>query len=842
MTEYCDELVLNMKESLVVQPAALEMATIRKKQGDELGMNIQSSYYGCHIIGLIKDTSPAHLCSKIEKGDEVLQVNNQTVLGWQLAKLVAALKEKPKEVTMLLKKRPRHTTPYGNYPNRKQIANRHVPSVATLPKMMKKRRSKDGEKAQRPTLEEYVSSSIPVEDIYITKESPEDIIDGNDTDNDVFRSGSESPQFTLPVIVDAKQRRATVSGGSPTFERPSLVVEDLDPAPIRPKSQAIIPVESAPTLSFSTENSLFKKVVKHNSEKSREKEKKQRLVELDGSCLTKVGHTLHVLENVLNLDTDDLDVESVNSITDTKIENLPVHQDNLINQNNSQNLLNSEGVHQKLEALTEITSAQEDIQDTHTQEEELEIPTQGEEQSTLIQGEELSTHIQGEELSTHAQGEEQSTNTQGEEQEIRLLEESQETNPQEEILKSQTQEKVQEFTVNKPTPVLRDSAAWNRQQKIISTEIAGNAQRGDLPQLVRIKRLDSTQINELESNMAEVEVSDKPTKHVGFVDDHAYRNVVIGGVIHKIPVDKPITSSPPVKLRTKPPPSKRKLDRRVSCKDLGKGDCEGWLYKRKQKSGTLSKRWDKRWCVLKMNNLFYYKNKDDEKAEGVIHLPAFQVSPANNLKTKKFAFNIHNTGTTFSFASERQDDMSKWMNKLGLASISYKETELPKDEADHTPLPTEQKSAFYSESEDDDDNLSSWQGSLQSLASISSAGSSISPQTSPAHKRHNLQVIKTTVGASTEELHSMLRTIENNDLTIDGKDKIKQRQSQCMPLSNLAVVCPVEVESLRKLHSLQRTLKAKELELQQIESLMNKPNISPAELREFLKLHDTHLA
>lgn len=49
---------------------------------------------------------------------------------------------------------------------------------------------------------------------------------------------------------------------------------------------------------------------------------------------------------------------------------------------------------------------------------------------------------------------------------------------------------------------------------------------------------------------------------------------------------------------------------------------------------------------------------------------------------------------------------------------------------------------FYSESEDDDDNQSSWQGSLQSLASISSAGSSISPQTSPAHKRHNLQVIK----------------------------------------------------------------------------------------------------
>ena len=58
--------------------------------------------------------------------------------------------------------------------------------------------------------------------------------DGNDTDNDVFRSGSESPQYTLPVMPDAKQRRATVSGGSPTFERNSLMVED---PVIRPKSQ-----------------------------------------------------------------------------------------------------------------------------------------------------------------------------------------------------------------------------------------------------------------------------------------------------------------------------------------------------------------------------------------------------------------------------------------------------------------------------------------------------------------------------------------------------------------------------------------------------------------------------
>lgn len=59
--------------------------------------------------------------------------------------------------------------------------------------------------------------------------------DGNDTDNDVFRSGSESPQYIKPVAGSQKLRRATVSGGSPTLSRPTLVIEDID-TPSRPKS------------------------------------------------------------------------------------------------------------------------------------------------------------------------------------------------------------------------------------------------------------------------------------------------------------------------------------------------------------------------------------------------------------------------------------------------------------------------------------------------------------------------------------------------------------------------------------------------------------------------------
>ena len=83
-------------------------------------------------------------------------------------------------------------------------------------------------------------------DLYIYRDESENASDdkddlnddGNDTDNDVFRSGSESPQYTLPVVTNTQHRRATVSGGSPTLSRTLLIIEDSD-TPTRPKSFTI---------------------------------------------------------------------------------------------------------------------------------------------------------------------------------------------------------------------------------------------------------------------------------------------------------------------------------------------------------------------------------------------------------------------------------------------------------------------------------------------------------------------------------------------------------------------------------------------------------------------------
>jgi hypothetical protein len=50
--------------------------------------------------------------------------------------------------------------------------------------------------------------------------------------------------------------------------------------------------------------------------------------------------------------------------------------------------------------------------------------------------------------------------------------------------------------------------------------------------------------------------------------------------------------------------------RKISCKDLGKGDCEGFLYRYSPK-GTLSLvQWRLYWCVLKGGTLYVFKSKD----------------------------------------------------------------------------------------------------------------------------------------------------------------------------------------------------------------------------------------
>ncbi|KAK6317001.1 hypothetical protein J4Q44_G00124010 [Coregonus suidteri] len=106
----CDHIISLSSDSLVSQSAHLEVVHLTNILPSEgLGMYIKSTYDGLHVITGTTENSPADQCKKIHAGDEVIQVNHQTVVGWQLRNLVNALREDPNGVILTLKKRPQNT-------------------------------------------------------------------------------------------------------------------------------------------------------------------------------------------------------------------------------------------------------------------------------------------------------------------------------------------------------------------------------------------------------------------------------------------------------------------------------------------------------------------------------------------------------------------------------------------------------------------------------------------------------------------------------------------------------------------------------------------------------------
>uniref|UniRef100_A0A4W5M8X5 Cnksr family member 3 n=1 Tax=Hucho hucho TaxID=62062 RepID=A0A4W5M8X5_9TELE len=110
LNSICDQTVRTTSDPLMSQSACLDEVQLNNlKPGEGLGMYIKSTYDGLHVITGTTEHSPADMTRKIHGGDEVIQVNQQTVVGWQLKNLVGKLREDPKGVVLLLKKRPTGT-------------------------------------------------------------------------------------------------------------------------------------------------------------------------------------------------------------------------------------------------------------------------------------------------------------------------------------------------------------------------------------------------------------------------------------------------------------------------------------------------------------------------------------------------------------------------------------------------------------------------------------------------------------------------------------------------------------------------------------------------------------
>ncbi|XP_067099170.1 connector enhancer of kinase suppressor of ras 3-like isoform X1 [Osmerus mordax] len=528
LNSICDQTVRTTSDPLMSQSACLDEVQLSNiKPGEGLGMYIKSTYDGLHVITGTTEHSPADMTRKIHAGDEVIQVNQQTVVGWQLKNLVCKLREDPKGVVLLLKKRPTGTTGFTPAPLKNM---RWKPPVAQNTSSLTKTQSpassaNSSTKKEKPAiLDLYIPPppSVP----YTPRE-------GRTTSYISISKkpkGSESPNSFL----DLEGRRR-------------FTVRDHD------KLAVVYPIEA---------NVVQPRMREHNQSRG-----KQRPLSMPVDTCLGVGDP-YARPFAQGRKGEDLLYRYLSN------ERIPT-------------------------IAEEVSSAAHPYRPA------------GERQ--LVRG---VDHIRGSLYLANAD------------------------------LHNSATIPYQD-PPGKKTPV---ASATKRPPAEPSLLVSNWRSSSDI-----INRYSQPHIRSWSfSQAASFPISLAPSMAT---DDYN-----------------------PVSLRQK---SRRKARggnvtmsrRRISVKELGQPDHQGWLYRKKEGKGFLGLKWKKYWFVLKKTSLYWYSSQLAEKAEGYINLTDFMIDRAMECKKKYAIKACHPQVMMFYFAAESNEDMNIWLNKLGLASIQYESTE-----------------------------------------------------------------------------------------------------------------------------------------------------------------------
>lgn len=540
----CDQTVRTTSDPLMSQSACLEEVHISNiKAGEGLGMYIKSTYDGLHVITGTTEHSAADLTRKIHAGDEVIQVNQQTVVGWQLKNLVVKLREDPKGVVLLLKKRPTGTTGFTPAPLKNM---RWKPPVPQNNSSLIRAQSPCGS-ANRSTKKEKPA----ILDLYIPPPPPVPYTPRElrtDTLSSISKrpKGSESPNSYL----DKESRRRCTIG-------------DYD------KMSAGCPIEA---------NVIQPKMREHKHSRG-----KPRPLSMP--------------------------VDTCVGIVDPYAK--PWAQgrkgDDLLYR-----YLSNERIPTIAEEVPTVSPPYRPVGERH-----------------LVRVD----HIRGSRYYSNSDLHNSAT-----------------------IPYQEDARKAPVAPASKRTPAERSLLGpdWHSSSDFLH-------------------RYNQRSYSFSQAAAFPISVSSSMA-----ADDYN-----------------------PVSLRHKSKKKTREGNgmmsrRRVSVKELGQPDHQGWLYRKKESTGFLGIKWKKYWFVLKKTSLYWYTNPQAEKAEGYINLANFMIDRAIECK-KKHAFKAcHLHVMMFYFAAESHEDMNLWLNKLGLASIQYEPADLPvecyseasdHEEAESTDLP-----------------------------------------------------------------------------------------------------------------------------------------------------------
>ncbi|XP_037235969.1 connector enhancer of kinase suppressor of ras 1 [Falco rusticolus] len=258
--------------------------------------------------------------------------------------------------------------------------------------------------------------------------------------------------------------------------------------------------------------------------------------------------------------------------------------------------------------------------------------------------------------------------------------------------------------------------------------------------------------------------------------------------------------------------------RRVSCRDLGRVDCDGWLLKKKDHVGFMAQKWKRCWFVLKGHTLYWYHHPNDEKAAGLINVATYDLESTREQK-KKYVFQLsHQRYKPFIFAAETLADLSMWVSRLITAKTQYTlahqsvpdreedcysetEAEDPDDESPRRgcnsprkrPQNTPEKTQLFSASGEPSSTASSPQGSPRPCSPMDPAG---------------------------EDLECLMQCLKQGGVSLIGQQRFLT-QEQCRKSFIRRNKNPHINEKVHMVRALQSTLKAKLAELQALEQLLS---------------------
>ncbi|XP_047244369.1 connector enhancer of kinase suppressor of ras 3 isoform X2 [Girardinichthys multiradiatus] len=193
------------------------------RPGEGLGIYIKSTYDGLHVITGTTENSPADKTQKIHAGDEVIQVNKQTVVGWQLKHLVEKMRTDSGSITLVVKKRPSGTlgiaaAPLKNLRWRPPLVqtSQGAPSLYRSPKST----DAPGRKGKTTILDLYIppppaAPYVPLEKNIASVGKTHPVSPNSSLDADVHQHLAEDPPSEVKQLVPIRLRQRSTSRCKP---------------------------------------------------------------------------------------------------------------------------------------------------------------------------------------------------------------------------------------------------------------------------------------------------------------------------------------------------------------------------------------------------------------------------------------------------------------------------------------------------------------------------------------------------------------------------------------------------------------------------------------------------